>query len=50
VMCQYSISGSHILQKVVVLHHLIWLNGCWRQIVGRMQHKSGDCCGHGWLV
>jgi hypothetical protein len=27
---QYSIGGSQVLQKVVILHHLIQLNGCQR--------------------
>jgi hypothetical protein len=38
VICQCSISGSQVLQKVVVLHHSIWLDSCWSQIVGWMQH------------
>jgi hypothetical protein len=50
VIRQCSIGGSQVLQKVVVLHHLIQLDGCRRQIVGRMQHRSDDCCRHEWFV
>ncbi len=31
-------------KKVVVLHHLIQLDGCRCRIIGRMQHRSDDCC------
>jgi hypothetical protein len=38
-ICQYLLTGSQVLQKVVVLHHVILLDRCRHQIVGRMQHK-----------
>jgi hypothetical protein len=43
VIQQYLVSGSQVLQKAVVLHHSIRLDGCQRQIVGIGARVGWDC-------